>query len=483
MKKTLKMAILLCLTVVVMLVITSCDTVSIQVQTGNQEITNEDVTTPGDVTTPTPHEHALEPVISAFPTCTETGLIEGKTCIICGDFFKQQEIIPATGHTKQIIPSVIPQSCIETGLTEGEKCADCDEILKAQETIPATEHTWWFIPAKEATCIDPGCIAHERCFNCGETMVSMDKPDVDGEEPEYSPPVIMIPALGHDFVGDTCTRCGEVGWFTGPIFELNDDRQSYRLDSYGYLDFGESEIVIPSTYNGLPVTVIGEYVFGRDGTGEMTRITIPNSVTSIDNHAFYNCRGLMSIVFEEGSQLTSIGKEAFSNCSSLASVTIPDSVTTIGEGAFIWCESLTSVTIPDSVTTIGEQVFSRCASLTSFIVAEESAAYRSINGDLYTKDGTMLVAYAVGKTATSFIIPDSVTTICIFAFADCDSLTSVTIPASVTTIGNWAFYCSNLTRIIFEGTVEQWNAIQKIDQWTDELTIEVVCSNGTVPLY
>ena len=79
------------------------------------------------------------------------------------------------------------------------------------------------------------------------------------------------------------------------------------------------------------------------------------AVTSIGDHAFYNCQVLTSITIPNG--VTSIGNNAFDYCTALTSITIPDSVTSIGNGAFKRCTSLTSITIPNSVTSIGEHGF------------------------------------------------------------------------------------------------------------------------------
>ena len=119
---------------------------------------------------------------------------------------------------------------------------------------------------------------------------------------------------------------------------------------------------------------------------------------------------------------------------------IPDSVTSIGDATFAWCSSLTRVVIGDSVTSIGVSVFFGCSSLTSITVSENNAAYKSIDGNLYSKDGQTFIQYTKGKTETSFTIPDSVTSIGVEAFRDCSSLTSVVIGDSVTSIGNYAFY-------------------------------------------
>ena len=91
--------------------------------------------------------------------------------------------------------------------------------------------------------------------------------------------------------------------------------------------------------------------------------TIPNSVTSIGNHAFYGCSGLTSITIP--SSVTSINRYAFQSCSGLTSITIPNSVTSIGAFAFNSCSNLTSITIPSSVTSIEAYAFQSCYKLTS----------------------------------------------------------------------------------------------------------------------
>ena len=87
-------------------------------------------------------------------------------------------------------------------------------------------------------------------------------------------------------------------------------------------------------------------------------ITIPDSVTSIGNDAFYDCTKLASITMPDS--VTSIGNGAFQRCTRLASVTIPDSVKSIGNCAFDGCTSLASITIPDSCTSIGNDAFDKC---------------------------------------------------------------------------------------------------------------------------
>ncbi len=222
------------------------------------------------------------------------------------------------------------------------------------------------------------------------------------------------------------------------------------------------------------VTSIGEDAF--NGCSSLISVTIPDSVTSIGESAFYGCWGLTSATIDNG--VTSIGDYAFYNCSSLTSVTIPDSVTSIGVQAFYNCSSLTSITIGNSVTSIGDDAFSVCSSLTSITVDKNNTAYKSINGNLYTKDGKTLVQYAIGKTDTSFTIPDSVTSIGNYAFAYCSSLTTVTIGNGVTNIGDYAFIgCWGLTSITIPDSVTSIGSYAFIGCWG--LTSIIVDENNT----
>ena len=190
--------------------------------------------------------------------------------------------------------------------------------------------------------------------------------------------------------------------------------------------------------NAIIETTTNTLIIGCENT------IIPNSVTFIGSHAFDACSRLTSIVIPNS--VTSIGNYAFLFCSGLTSIEFPNSVATIGESAFSGCCRLTSIEIPNSLISIGESAFyGCCTSLTQITVQEGNSVYDSrgnCNAIIETNTNTLIIG------CENTIIPNSVTSIGNYAFAECYDLTSISIPSSVTSIGEGAFgNCNHLISI------------------------------------
>ncbi len=237
-------------------------------------------------------------------------------------------------------------------------------------------------------------------------------------------------------------------------------KDGYSFDGWDY-DFTTpitSDITVNAKWQAIFTVKDNEIQKLTEHGKTLSQITIPASIdgvaiTSIGEDAFRDCTSLVSVTI--GNSVTSIGGWAFYNCNSLARIEIPNSVTSIGVSTFNGCKSLTSIAIPNSVTSIGSSAFASCSSLTSIEVDANNTVYGSLDGNLYNKNKTKLLQYAIAKTATSFTIPNCVTSIERSAFSNCISLTNITIPNSVTSIGNLAFYyCTSLTNIIIPNSVK-----------------------------
>ena len=169
-----------------------------------------------------------------------------------------------------------------------------------------------------------------------------------------------------------------------------------------------------------------------DNSGDETKADLEYVLS--EDGTYYVLKGLgtstnMNVVVPsdyQGKPVKEIGAHAFNN-DDITSIVIGDKVEIIGNDAFHDCYDLTSIVIGKSVTQIKERVFMNCTALESIDVSAENTAFADINGNLYTKDGKVLMQYALGNTATDFVTPNGVETILKSAFTGSKFLTNAKI--------------------------------------------------------
>ena len=228
--------------------------------------------------------------------------------------------------------------------------------------------------------------------------------------------------------------------------------QITALGQYAFSDCdGLTSLVIPSTVTMLDVCSISK-------TG-ITSITIPSSVTTIANSVFLYSTNLQSVTIDNAA--ASIGNQVFRGCSNLRSVDLGNSITSIGYAAFGECGSLSNLTVPNSVTTISENgafssntIVHYCGNLEGAPWGARYAGCTYEENDFLYEDDTKTTLLLYTGTSSNVTIPNSVTSIYIYAFDGCSTLTNVTIPNSVISIGNYAFRnCENLTSVTIPNSV------------------------------
>lgn len=129
-----------------------------------------------------PHTEAVDKAVE--PTCTKTGLTEGKHCSVCNAVLVEQKVIKANGHT-EVIDEAVEPTCTKTGLTEGKHCSVCNAVLVEQKVVPAKGHTEVVDKAVEPTCTKTGLTEGKHCSVCSAVLVEQE----------------VVPALGFTVSG------------------------------------------------------------------------------------------------------------------------------------------------------------------------------------------------------------------------------------------------------------------------------------------
>lgn len=200
---------------------------------------------------------------------------------------------------------------------------DCKQWMRELVYHFGSDHVITHYDAKAPTCTEAGLSEYESCSMC----------DFGNTGPEEIEP------LGHNYVGITCSRCGDtLSESEGLVYESFGEGEEQYYVVKGIGSCGDEHIVIPAEHNGKAVKGIASYAFMVEG---VKSVIIPDSVTGISNFAFYDCASLETVIIGNG--VTEIGFDAFKSCDVLASVTIGSSVTVIKDGTFDYCDCLTDV--------------------------------------------------------------------------------------------------------------------------------------------
>lgn len=332
-----KIAILVSCLLMICALLTACgeDTNLQTPTTGTTAPTTDPTSAPATTPTEEPHTHVFGQWVTVKESsCAEAGQQE-RVCD-CGE--KETQGLDRTAHTFSEWLTIKDASCEEKGLSQ-RYCSVCN--YTESKAIDATGHSEEMIPAVEATCTEEGLSEGKRCAVC-EVII---------EEPQ------KVNATGHIFEEGICI-CG-----------LTDGTYTEGIE-YGFVrdDFGNA---------------IGFKAMSRD-----------TDIVNSDPHlrippVFWNKLPVMHICYG-----------VFAGLDGITTVTIPDSVTFIDDEAFKYCENLTTVNLGNGVEHIGVHAFADCSNLTSIIYNGTIEQWNAINKDsgwdwhtgaytVYCTDGTI----------------------------------------------------------------------------------------------
>ena len=465
-------------------------------------------------------------IITLPPTITTTG-VKTYTCSVCGK--TKQEELPVVEHTCRYDANWFAdvsshwQECTVCGKEKNKEKHTWNSGVITQEATTTTAgiKTYTCTVCEKKKYENIPIIPHKHnyssvwsgddvyhwhaCDSCAETNAKSEHLWNDG--------IVTLPATktSTGLKSYTCTVCDYIKTETipalpstnQPVYSLNSTGTEYVVTGF---DGNAAEIVIPTTYNGLRVTSIYEKAFYNNtyikkvtlpntissiekfafqGCANLAQINIPESVLLIDTCAFEGCSALNKLTFaseinETGKPLTigvsvfkncinlssvnlaqyteTIDKSAFENCYSLKSVTIYDNLKHIGASAFAKCIVLTDLTLNDGLLDIGDYAFDECEAITSIVLHDTvtsvgAGAFRNAKALQYVKLSANMTAIA-NSTFQNCVslreveLHEKISNIGISAFSCCTEMKTIRISGDVSQWGNNAFYrCENLTQL------------------------------------
>ena len=285
----------------------------------------------------------------------------------------------------------------------------CDFVLSNPKNSSSCKHSYEWAQYEET---------HQKVYTCGCPTPDIAEMHLDTDK---------------NYICDICEYEMPKPASHGLEFIKNNDGTNYAVKSIGTCT--DKDIVIPNTYEGLPVVGVLPEAFMRNTT--ITSVVIPDSVILIYNSAFMECTALEKV--ELGNGLKGIWECAFEYCTNLKEINLPDGLEYIYTHAFNSCSSLKKIVIPDSVTRIEPWVFANCSSLQSISFSDNI----TVIAESMCYGCTSLTKIDFGNGVTH-VRPD--------AFYGCISLEHLYIPKNIVALTSAFMGCGALNHVEFEIT-------------------------------
>ena len=371
-------------------------------------------------------QHQFVEFVLSDPTCDCHGTL-AKQCSICSHM--ETFPIDPIAHEYVIMNEQVP-TCWSGGFYE-YACANCGKI--EYESQDPLGHDYRISIGNVPTETSTGYI-EVSCSRCSYTSTPT-LPTTNSDE--YTSSVIDEYSSEYSYVWEGVTVSFTISDF---LFHKNDtDNSPYKFDTYRLYDYvgSKTNITLPSTYNGCPVTTISYYAFANSN---IVSVTIPEPTFTFSSDDIKDGYLEEGETFE-GEKLgyLAIRDSAFENCASLTSVTLPSTISSISQDCFKNCSSLTTINL-GHVSTIYENAFENCALL-------ENVDLRNVH---YIEDYAFTNCSSIEEVNLENIL-----TINSRAFYNCTALASVTFGDNLQEISAYAFEnCALISEIELPSSLE-----------------------------
>ncbi len=327
------------------------------------------------------HTEVIDAAVAA--TCTTEGKTEGKHCSVCGETILAQTAIGKLDHT-EVVDAAVAATCTTDGKTEGKHCSVCGDILVKQKNIEKNSHEYKNGLCKDCQYIQPdsegllfssygnGTCCVISIGSCKDQNIKIPNVSPDGDE------VVAIYNKAFEdqniinvVFPDTLQKIGYGAFWGCPIKELTLPKNLKVIEDYAFV-----YTKIESIAFNIGLESIGMFAFAHTN---LVSVDIPNSVTKMNSHVFYNCQKLKNINL--GTGITELSVSAFYQNYSLETIVLPDSIVDLSYRVFEKCIGLQSITIGVGVKTIKDNTFAGCSSLRVIYYSGSKAEWDSINKD------------------------------------------------------------------------------------------------------
>ncbi len=432
-------------------------------------------------------------------TCEDDG-IRQRVCLSCGAY--DRTVLQATGHDWGEWEED-KATCDDDGLRyrECNSCHKLDKVVvrKKGHAYDMNNIVWLWEDNESAraklVCMnDSNHTLYIKADVSAETTVQPNFED-DGE-------ITFTAAITYNKAVYRTQKTEIVPKLNPPYttgLSYNEVKSGGNVTGYSVAGIGnatETEITIPETYNSKPVTTVAPRAFyGKN----ITKLSLPSSVSSIGENAFANCAQLSDITLPDS--IRSIGTDAFNGTAYYnnpanwedsvlyidhhlisakadiaGAVNVKQGTLCIAEYAFRSCLSLTGISIPESVLAIAYNSIYGCTEIEHITVDSNNSKYCGAGDcliEIHTKiliigcknsviptDGSVETiydwAFAEICGLTAMTIPDTVTSIGIYAYAGCKMLSEVEFGNGLISIGAYAFYgCTSLKNLALPSKVNE----------------------------